>query len=108
MAYKTSQIQGTASVSTYATLYSTPAETEAVISTIAICNTAASPATYRIGIMGSAGTPGASNWLIYDATAAANDTVFLTVGITLDPEKFIRVSSSANTVTFSAFVSEIS
>jgi hypothetical protein len=108
MAYKTSQIQGTASVSTYATLYSTPAATEAVISTIAICNTAGSSATYRIGIMGSAGTPGASEWIVYDSVAAANDTVFLTVGITLDPEKFIRVSSSANTVTFSAFVSEIS
>jgi hypothetical protein len=108
MAYKTVQIQGTSGVTTYATLYSTPAATEAIISTIAICNTAASSATYRIGIMGSAGTPGAAEWLVHGGTVSANDTVFLTVGITLDPQKFIRISSSANTVTFSAFVSEIS
>jgi hypothetical protein len=106
--FKISQVQGTAGLTTYATLYSTPASTEAIISTIAICNTASANATYRIGIMGSAGTPGAAQWLVHGATVAANDTVFLTVGITLDPQKFIRISSSANTVTFSAFVSEIS
>lgn len=106
-AYKYSQVQGTASTGTYATLYNTPSATEAVISTIAICNTATSPATYRIGIMTSAGTPAAANWLVYDATVAANDTTFLTVGFTLDAGKFIRASSSANTVTFTAFYSEI-
>jgi len=108
MAYKTAQIQGTAGVTTYATLYSTPAATEAVISTIVICNTATSPATYRIGLEEGDLTPGASKWIVYDTTVPANDTVFLTVGMTLAPEKYIRVSSSANTVTFSAFVSEIS
>ena len=108
MGYKTAQVQGTAAVTTYATLYSTPAATEAVISTIAICNTAASPATYRIGLDTTEGTPSASEWVVYGATVAANDTVFLTVGMTLAAGQFVRVSSSADTVTFSAFVSEIS
>jgi len=108
MAYKTAQVQGTSSVSTYTTLYSTPAATEAVISTIAICNTASSMATYRIGLEEGELTPGASKWIVYDSNIPANDTVFLTVGMTLAPQQYIRVSSSANTVTFSAFVSEIS
>lgn len=107
-AYKPSQVQGTASTGTYATLYNTPASTEAIISTIVICNTAATAATYRIGLDTTAGTPGASEWLVYDADVAANDTVALTLGVCLDAGKYIRVSSSANTVTFSAFVSEIS
>ena len=107
-AYKPAQVQGTAGVSTYATLYNVPASTEAIISTIVICNTAATSATYRIGLDTSAGTPGASEWLVYDATVAATDSVCLTLGIVLDAGKYIRVSSSANTVTFSAFVSEIS
>jgi hypothetical protein len=107
MAYKTAQIQGTSGVTTYTTLYSTPAATEAVISTIAICNTAATSATYRIAIMGSAGTPAAENWIVYNAVVAGENTSFITVGISLSSEKFIRVSSSANTVTFSAYVSEI-
>lgn len=106
--YKRSGVQGTSSVSTYATLYSVPANTEAVISTIAICNTASAAATYRIGFDDTEGTPSASEWLIYDATASANDTVFLSVGASLEATKYIRVSSSADTVTFQAFVSEIS
>lgn len=106
--FKASQVQGTSGVGTYTTLYTTPSDTQAVISTIAVCNTASSAATYRIGLDDEAGTPGASEWIIYGASVGANDTVFLTVGITLAPQKFVRVSSSANTVTFSAFVSEIS
>lgn len=107
-AYKPAQVQGTAGVTTYATLYNAPASTEAIISTIVICNTAGSSATYRIGLDDTDGTPGASEWLVYGATVEANDTIALTLGICLDAGKYIRVSSSANTVTFSAFVSEIS
>lgn len=106
--YKVAQVQGTAASTTYTTLYNTPSSTQAVISTIAVCNTAASNATFRIAIMGSAGTPSASEWLCYDTQVAANDTTFLTVGGSLETGKYIRVSSSANTVTFTAFVSEIS
>jgi hypothetical protein len=39
---------------------------------------------------------------VYDASVPPTDTVFLTVGLTLGNTKFIRVSSSANTVAFSA------
>jgi hypothetical protein len=106
--YKDVQVQGTASTGTYATLYETSASTTAVISTILICNTASTSATYRIGLDTTAGTPGGSEWLVYNATVAGNDTIALTLGISLGNTKFIRVSSSANTVTFSAFVSEIS
>jgi hypothetical protein len=106
--YKTQQLQGTTGLTTYGTLYNTASATTAVISTIAICNTASAAAAYRIGIMSSAGTPAAANWLVYDANVQANDTVFLTVGLSLGNSQFIRVSSTANTVTFSAYVSEIS
>ena len=106
--YKNAQVQGTAGTSTYATLYNTTASTTAVISTIAITNTAATAATYRIAIMGSAGTPAAANWVVFDSSVPGNDTVFLTAGIALGNSQFVRVSSSANTVTFNAFVSEIS
>lgn len=106
--YKRAGVQGTSSVSTYATLYTVPANTQAVISTIAICNTASAAATYRIGFDDTEGTPGASEWLVYDSSVSANDTTFLSVGIALEATKNIRVSSSADTVTFQAFVSELS
>lgn len=107
-AYKYSQVQGTASTGTYATLYTTPAATQAVISSLVITNQASSDVTVRIGLDATAGTPGASEWLVYDAVIAGNDTVALTLGVTLDAEKYLRVSSSADTCNFSAFLSEIS
>lgn len=106
--YKDVQVQGTASTGTYATLYETSASTTAVVSSILICNTASTSATYRIGFDTTAGTPGAGEWIVYDATVAGNDTIALTLGVCLGNTKYIRVSSSANTVSFTAFVSEIS
>jgi hypothetical protein len=106
--YKRAGVQGTNSVSTYATLYEVPADTNSVLSTIAICNTSASAAVYRIGFDDTAGTPGASEWLVYGSSVSPNDTVFLSLGVSLQSGQFIRVSSSADTVTFQAFVSEIS
>ena len=107
-AYKYAQVQGTASTGTYATLYTTPASTEAVISSLVITNQPSSDVTVRIGLDTTAGTPGSDEWLVYDAVIAGNDTIALTLGVTLDAEKYIRVSSSANTCNFSAFLSEIS
>ena len=107
-AYKYAQVQGTASTGTYSTLYNTPAATEAVISSIVITNQASSDVTVRIGLDTTAGTPGASEWLVYDAVVAGNDTVALTLGVTMPASNYIRISSSANTCNFSAFLSEIS
>ena len=107
-AYKYAQVQGTSSTGTYATLYTTPASTEAVISSVVITNQSSSAVTIRIGLDATAGTPGDSEWLVYDAAVAGNDTVALTLGITMDASKYLRVSSSANTCNFSAFLSEIS
>jgi len=106
--YKYSQIQGTASTGTYATLYTTPAATQAVISSLVITNQSSSSVTVRIGLDATAGTPSASEWLVYDAAIAGNDTVALTLGVALDAAKFVRVSSSATTCNFTAFLSEIS
>lgn len=106
--YKRAQVQGTSGVTTYSTLYNTASATTAVISTVLVCNTASASATYRIAIMDTAGTPAAENWIVYDSVVGANDTICLTLGLSLGNDDFIRISSSANTVTFTAFVSEIS
>ena len=107
-AYKYAQVQGTSSTGTYATLYTTPSATEAVISSVVITNQSSSAVTIRIGLDTTAGTPGSDEWLVYDASVAGNDTVALTLGITMDASKYLRVSSSADTCNFSAFLSEIS
>ena len=107
-AYKYSQVQGTASTGTYATLYNTASATEAVVSSLVVTNQASSDVTVRIGLDTAAGTPGAAEFLVYDAVVAGNDTVALTLGVTLPASNYIRISSSASTCNFTAFVSEIS
>lgn len=101
------QSQGTASVSTYADLYTVPSATSAVVSTVSVCNTAGADATIRIAVAAGS-TPAATEWVVYGATVAANDTLTLTLGITMEATKKLVISSSANTVSFSAFGSEIS
>lgn len=104
--YKLPQVQGTASTGTYATLYNTGAGTTAIVSNILVANEAASAVTVRIGIDTTAGTPGAGEWILYDVIVAANDT--LSFGpLSLGNTQYLRVSSSANTCTFSAAVAEI-
>ena len=105
--YKLAQVQGTVSTGTYATLYNTGASTTAIVSNLMIANQAAASVTVRVGIDDTAGTPGAAEWLLYDVVIAANDT--LSFGpLSLGNTQYLRVSSSANTCTFSAAVAEIS
>ena len=91
-------------------LYAVPSATSAVISTITICNITAAAKTYRIAIKPATGTSLISeHYIAYDATIAANDTVALTLGITLATLNSIQVYASAATaLTFQAFGSEIS
>ena len=105
--YSLAQVQGTSSTGTYSTLYSTGASTTAIVSNLLIANQASSAVTVRVGIDDTAGTPGAAEWILYDVVIAGNDT--LSFGpLSLGNTRFIRVSSSANTCTFSAAVAEIS
>jgi hypothetical protein len=101
------QVQGTAGITTYADLYTVPSATSAVVSTVSVCNTASADATIRIAVAAGS-TPTAAEWVVYGATVAANDTLTLTLGITMEATKKLVISSSANTVSFSAFGSEIS
>ena len=105
--YSLAQVQGTSSTGTYSTLYSTGASTTAIISNLLIANQSPSTVTVRVGLDDTAGTPGAAEWLLYDVVIAGNDT--LSFGpLSLGNTRFIRVSSSASTCTFSAAVAEIS
>lgn len=107
-AYLTKQVQGTASTGTYSTLYSTGASTTAVVSAIHICNEAASSVTVRIGVAASATTPASGAFITYDWVIPANQTLTWNGPLTLGNTAYIRISSSANTTSFTAAVAEVS
>ena len=96
------------SATTLTTLYTVPASTQAVVSTISVCNQSSSATTFRIAIRVAGAAISGEDYIAYDSTVAANDTTFITVGITLAATDVISVYSTAATVSFNAFGSEIS
>ncbi len=95
------------SATTAITAYTVPSATEAVISTIAVCNLGAAPASYRIAIRPDGATLENKHYIAYDATLAPQDTQTLTLGITLNASDVVTVYTSTATMAFNLFGSEI-
>jgi len=100
--------QSAPSATTATTLYTVPASTDAVVSTISVCNRAATSGTYRIAIRPAGAALANSHYIAYDSAITANNTTFITVGVTLDATDVITVYASSADMTFSAFGTEIS
>jgi glucose-6-phosphate dehydrogenase assembly protein OpcA len=100
--------QSAPSATTAITLYTVPSATQAVVSTIAVSNRAATSATYRIAIRPAGATLANEHYIAYDSTVGANDSTMLTIGITLAATDVITVYASTANTSFSAFGSEIS
>jgi glucose-6-phosphate dehydrogenase assembly protein OpcA len=99
--------QSNPAATTLTTLYTVPASTQAVCSTITVCNTASSATTYRIAVRPAGASIATSQYLAYDAALPASDTVLLTLGVTLAATDVISVYAASANVAFSAFGVEI-
>jgi hypothetical protein len=95
------------SATTATTAYTVPSATEAVLSTITVVNGGAYPSTYRIAIRPNGETLATKHYIAYDATIAPQDTVTLTLGITLDATDVITVYAGHGSMIFNIFGSEI-
>jgi hypothetical protein len=106
----TYKVLGNAATTTAGTaLYTVPASTSAVLSTIIVCNTSTSSKTFRVAVTPASGTTlEAKYYLAYDTVVPANDSIIMTLGITLATGNTVRVSGSTVDVGFTAFGSEIS
>lgn len=95
------------SATTATTLYTVGAGKSTVVSTIAVCNRAATAATYRVAIRPAGATLSNEHYIAYDSTVAANDSTMITIGVTLATTDVITVYASTANTSFSAFGSEI-
>ena len=100
--------QSNPAATTNTTLYTVPAATSAVVSSIVICNQTASAATYRIAVRPAGAAVASQHWIVYGATVAASDSTVLTIGATLATTDVITVYASTANLSFTAFGSEIS
>jgi len=100
--------QSNPSATTATTLYTVPALTATVISTISVANLTGTAATFRIAIRPGGATLANQHYLAYDVTVAASDTTVMTLGITLATTDVITIYASTANLAFSAFGSELS
>ena len=99
--------QSNPAATTLTTLYTVPASTATVVSTITVANQAATAATYRIAVRVAAAGISAAQYLAYDVSLPANATDTLTLGVTVAATDVISVYASSATMSFNAFGSEI-
>jgi len=93
---------------TATSIYTVPSATEAVVSSIVVCNRSASQATFRLSVRPNGATLANQHYLAYDAGIAASDTMILTIGVTMDATDVLEGYASTGDLTFHAYGSEIS
>jgi hypothetical protein len=99
--------QSAPSATTNTTLYTVPASTSAVVSTIVVANRSTSVAGYRIAIRPNGATLANQHYIAYDVVVGASDSTTLTLGITLATTDVITIYASTANLSFSVFGSEI-
>jgi glucose-6-phosphate dehydrogenase assembly protein OpcA len=99
--------QSAPAATTATDVYTVPASTSAVVSSIVVANRTTSTATYRIAIRPAGATLANQHYIAYDVTVGLSDSTTLTLGITLAAAAVITVYASTANLSFNVFGSEI-
>lgn len=99
--------QSNPAATTNTDVYTVPAASSSVVSTISITSLDSSSQTFRIAFRKAGATIDNKHYLAYNTTIAALDTVVLTLGITLAATDVITVYASNANLVFQVFGSEI-
>jgi hypothetical protein len=100
--------QSAPAATTEADLYTVPAATEAIVSTITVANRGASAGTYRVYARKAGAVAANAQYLIYDVSLPATSADTLTLGITLAATDVVSVFASTADFSFNAFGTELS
>lgn len=100
--------QSEPSATTNTTLYTVPAASSAVVSTINICNNGATTDAVRIAIRQAGATLEDKQYIVYGESVVPNSSMAITIGITLAETDVITIYSTTGTSAFNAFGSELS
>jgi hypothetical protein len=84
---------------TLTAIYTVPAATSAIISSLSVCNRSATPTTARLAHAPAGAADATTHYFLYDAQVPANSTTFITGGITLAATDVLRAYVSAANLT---------
>lgn len=94
-----------------ANVYTVPAATNTVISTLMICNRATVNASYNIAVVPAGATLANQHYICFNSLVPPNDTIALTVGMSLAATDNIAIQANTtgvNNLGFTLFGTEIS
>lgn len=94
-------------ITTSGTLYTVPSLTQTICSTLSVCNTASGSTSFRVAIRPTGEAVTSKNYICYDSPIAANDSVLLTLGLSLEATDVVSVYANSGVLAFSLFGVEI-
>lgn len=99
--------QSAPSATTNTDVYTVPSATSAVLSTVNICNRGGATATFRLAVRPAGATLANEHYLAYDVAIPANDSIALTLGVTMATTDVFTVYASTANFSFNLFGSEL-
>ena len=99
--------QSAPSATTDTTLYTVPASTQAVISTVNVANRGSASATFRIAVRPGGAAIANQHYIAFDITIDPNTAIPWTIGVTMAATDVLTVRASSGDLSFAAFGSEI-
>lgn len=84
-------------------VYTVPALTSSVVSTITIANRSATPTAYRIAIRPAGAAIVNQHYIAFDIAIAGNETQTMTLGVTLAATDVVSVYNVLATLSFNVF-----
>lgn len=101
------QLAAASAITATEAVYTCPAATQTIISTMTVCNRSSGTAVYRIAVRPNGTAAAAQHYIAYDSYIAGNDTIALTLGITVDAADIIGAYASNANLTFNCYGAEI-
>lgn len=98
--------QSAPSAATLTTLYTVPASTSAVASSVVVCNRSATATSFRIAVRPAGAGIADQHYIYYDVALGGNDTFVATIGVTLATTDVISVYATLATLSFNLFGQE--
>lgn len=98
------QVAPTAATDT--TLYTAPAATSTVASSIVVCNQNITTQAFRVAVRPGGASMASQHYVFYDVSVPPNDTFIATIGVTLAATDVVTVRADATGLSFSLFGEE--
>ena len=87
-------------------LYTVPASTTTICSTVSVCNQSNTATRFRIAVRAAGAAISSQHYLYYDVTIPGNETFMATLGITLATTDIVTVYAELGTLSFNLFGQE--